>query len=240
LSVIYFFRHGQAGTRDNYDSLSDLGRRQAELLGDYLAAEGIEFQAAYAGAMARQQLTATAVATSYRSAGLPFPTLQTLPAWNEFDLDHVYSELAPLLAASDANFRSEYETMLEQVRTSNGRPDAKIHRRWSPCDIQVVDAWIRSLYPYSGESWDAFRQRVAGLRSSLNGTEGNVAVFTSATPTAIWAGLALDIHDSRLMALAGVLHNSSISVLRLREEQLLLFSFNGVPHLADAAMRTHR
>lgn len=239
MSVIYFFRHGQAGTRDNYDSLSDLGRLQAERLGEYLVSQRIQFESAYAGAMARQQQTATHVAACYKQAGLGFPEVQTLPAWNEFDLDHVYQELAPWLAASDANFRTEYERLLEQVRASRGRAEAKVHRRWSPCDLQVVDAWIRSLYPYSGESWAAFRERVAGLRPSLNGTEGNIAVFTSATPTAVWAGLALDIHDARIMGLAGVLHNSSITVFRLRGQQLLLFSFNGVPHLIDAAMRTH-
>ena len=85
-----------------------------------------------------------------------------------------------------------------------------------------------------------FRARVASCRPSLNGTEGNVAVFTSATPAAIWTGLALDIHDERLLPLAGALYNTSITILRLRGEQLRLFSFNGVPHLTDAALRTHR
>lgn len=240
MSFVYFFRHGQAGTRDNYDSLSDVGRRQAALLGEYLAAERIEFRTAFAGAMSRQQETAAGVIDAFRHAGVPFPALQTLPAFNEFDLDHVYSELAPLLARADEGFRREYEIMMEQVRASEGSPDAAVHRRWSPCDIQVVDAWIRSAYPYSGESWEAFRKRVSGPRPHLNGAEGNIAVFTSATPTAIWAGLALDIHDARVLPLAGALYNSSITVLRLRGEQLRLFSFNGVPHLADAAMRTHR
>ena len=90
MSLIYFFRHGQAGTRDNYDSLSDIGRRQTELLGEYLAMQRIEFRAAYVGTMSRQQQTAAAVADAYQRAGLALPALQTLPAWNEFDLDHVY------------------------------------------------------------------------------------------------------------------------------------------------------
>ncbi len=240
MSLIYLFRHGQAGTRDNYDSLSALGRRQSQHLGEYLASQGIVFQAVYSGAMMRQQQTAEAVAASYRGAGLQFPDVTTLPAWNEFDFDHVYRNLAPLLAAADSNFRTEYELMLEQIRVSNGQPDAHVHRRWSHCDVEVVEAWIRSQYPYTGESWETFRERVAGLRPSLNGTDGSIAVFTSATPTAIWAGLALEIEDARVMPLAGVLHNTSITVLRLHRDQLRLFSFNGVPHLPDAAMRTHR
>ena len=33
LSRVYLVRHGQAGTRKAYDSLSDLGRRQAQTAG---------------------------------------------------------------------------------------------------------------------------------------------------------------------------------------------------------------
>lgn len=236
MSFLYFFRHGQAGTRDDYDSLSDVGRCQARLLGEYLVGERLEFTSAYVGALCRQQQTANEVVAAYQRARLPFPELQTLPAWNEFDLDRVYSELAPRLAADDEAFRLEYEKLEERMRAA----DPEVHRRWSPCDIQVVDAWIRVLYPYSGESWDAFRERVATARPILDKCDGNVAVFTSATPAAVWTGLALDIHDARILPLAGALYNSSITVLRLREGQLRLFSFNGVPHLTDAATRTHR
>lgn len=240
MSNIYLIRHGQAGTREAYDQLSAVGRRQAESLGSYLVSEGIRFSAVYAGSMARQQLTAGAVARAYTAAGVPFPPVTTEPAWNEFDLERVYSEIAPRIAAVDETFRCVYEALLEQVRASAGSETAEVNRRWSPCDILVVDAWIRSLYPYSGESWDEFRARVRSPRASMNGFESNIAVFTSATPAAIWTGLSLDIHDTRVLHLAGALFNTSITVLRLRQQQLHLFSFNGVPHLRDAALRTHR
>lgn len=240
MSFVYFFRHGQAGTREKYDALSQVGERQAELLGRYLASERLEFRRVYSGAMQRQRMTAAGVAAAYRSAGIAFPEPQVLNALNEFDLDHVYSEFAPLLSRDDEKFSREYQAMLEQIRASQGKPEADVHRKWSPCDIQVVDSWIRSRYPYSGESWDAFRARVGSCRPALNGDEGNIAVFTSATPTAIWAALALEIHDERILPLAGALYNTSITVLRLRGSQLRLFSFNGIPHLTDAVLRTHR
>lgn len=240
MSFLYFFRHGQAGTRDNYDSLSELGERQAALLGSYLASQRIEFRAAYSGSMQRQRRTGAAVARAYEQAGFEFPPVEVHPEWNEFDLDHVYGEMAPQIAAEDEEFAREYEAMLAEVQANQGLPDAEVHRKWAPCDVQVVDAWIRSRYEYSGESWDAFRARVATHRDSLHGAEGNVAIFTSATPTAIWTGLALDIHDLRILPLAGALYNSSITVLRLRAGQLRLFSFNSVPHLVEAATRTHR
>lgn len=240
MSVLYLFRHGQAGTRHEYDTLSDLGRRQSRLLGEYLLRERIEFQSVYSGEMSRQRQTATAVAEAFRDAAAPFPAPRVTAAWNEFDMDRVYTEIAPVLAAADDAFRREYEMLKQEIRAQRGSPEAGVHRRWSPCDVQVVDAWIRSLYPYSGESWKDFRARIAGARSSINGAQGNIAIFTSATPAAVCAGLALDIHDARVLSLAGVLYNASITVLRLRGEQLRLFSFNGTPHLPEAALRTHR
>ena len=70
MSSLYLVRHGQAGLRHNYDTLSDLGRRQAGLLGEYLVAQGVRFAAIYAGALVRQQQTAEQVRQAYLRAGL--------------------------------------------------------------------------------------------------------------------------------------------------------------------------
>jgi len=39
LSTVYLVRHGQAGTREAYDSLSELGQRQARLLGEHFISQ---------------------------------------------------------------------------------------------------------------------------------------------------------------------------------------------------------
>jgi len=67
-----------------------------------------------------------------------------------------------------------------------------------------------------------------------------VAIFTSATPIAVWVGMAMGAADGRLMRLAAVIYNSAVTTLNLRGEDLRLFSFNGVPHLASADLRTFR
>jgi broad specificity phosphatase PhoE len=86
VSRVYLVRHGQAGTRKAYDSLSELGRRQARLLGEYFVREGIRFSAAYSGALVRQQETAAEVKAVYREADACFPEIVREPGWNEFDL----------------------------------------------------------------------------------------------------------------------------------------------------------
>jgi broad specificity phosphatase PhoE len=245
LTNLYFVRHGQAGTRHDYDALSPLGRKQARLLGEYFGSQGIEFAAAYSGTQARQRQTTEEVGAGIRAAGLTFPEVTTDPRWNEFDLDSIYREMAPRLCEENAAFAREYEKMCEQLRSDADSPDADVHRRWSPCDVHMVDAWIRGCYPFSGETWDMFRARVGSCRPDLlPGAESqgreNIVVFTSATPTAVWTGLALQISDAGLMWLAGALHNTSYTILKRRREGLTLFSFNAVPHLPTAELRTHR
>jgi broad specificity phosphatase PhoE len=237
---VYLVRHGQAGTREAYDSLSELGKRQARLLGEHFVSHGIRFAAAYAGALQRQQQTAEQIAASYADAGVDFPAVSVDPGWDEFDLGRVYREIAPRLAAEDSAFHREYEEMREQVRASAGAHGAKIHRRWLPCDTKVVEAWLAGRYPYSGETWEQFRERVVACRLKMLDTRENILVVTSATPLAIWTGMSLEISDARVMRLAGAVYNASYTVIRLRKEQLRLFTFNAAPHLASHGLCTHR
>jgi broad specificity phosphatase PhoE len=242
LSTIYLVRHGQAGTRDAYDCLSELGRRQAQLLGEHFVLQGIHFSAAYAGELSRQRQTAERIRTAYSDAGVAFPQIQTDRGWNEFNLEQVSSELAPQLCAQDADFLREYKEMLEQVQVSSGAHGARVHRQWLPCDTKIVEAWLRGRFPYTGESWEQFCERVLSCRSRLNHSNAreNILVVTSATPIAIWAGLSLEISHERVMRLAGVLYNASYTILRLRQDELRLFTFNAASHLSGAGVRTHR
>jgi len=240
LGDIYFVRHGQAGTREEYDSLSNLGRRQARLLGEHFVSQGMSFARAYAGTLRRQQETAAEVRAAYEDAGVAFPPLAVETGWDEFDFHHIYEELAPLMCADDPEFRREFEEVSEQRRASAGAHDAEVHRRWRPSDTKVVEAWAGARYPYGGESWEQFCSRVAACRPAAEEAGGNVLVFTSATPTAVWTGLALGIDGTRVRRLAGVLLNTSYTALKLRGEEMLLLTFNAAPHLTSAELRTRR
>ena len=242
MSTLTLVRHGQAGTRDDYDSLSSRGREQSRFLGQYLAAQNISFAAAYTGAMLRQQQTAEELSRGYAQAGGQFPAITVDDNWNEFDLSGVYRELAPMLSAADSDFRREYAALCEQVRENTASADAPVHREWLPCDTKLVDAWIAGRFPFPGESWEQFVGRVAACRRKLQlaGSQDNIIIFTSAVPVAIWAGLSLDICDQRVMRLAAVLYNTSYTILRLHQEHLRLFAFNAIPHLLTPDLRTHR
>jgi broad specificity phosphatase PhoE len=229
VSSLYLVRHGQAGTMLRYDTLSETGRWQAKLLGEYFAERRIPFDGAISGGLARQRQTAEEVARVYAAAGRPFPEIATDPHWDEFDLDAVYRDVAPVLSEADPRFRKAWA----EIRRLAADDNAPVHRRWSWCDVEVIRAWIEGRVPCRAESWDQFRDRVAGAveRLAAFGPAETVAVFTSAVPIGIWAARSLGIHDHRAMRQAGVLHNASFSTMRLRDGDAMLQSLNQVPHL---------
>lgn len=235
---LYLIRHGQAGRRDCYDTLSDLGREQARRLGRWIARQGFRFSAVFSGGLSRQLATADEAARACIEAGGVMPAVEVDARWNEFDLGGIYDALAPQIAAEDSGFRAAYQQMLRAIAD----PEAEVHRRWNDCDTAVVRAWIAGKYLYPGESWEGFEARVASCmdRIAALGPGESIAVFTSATPIGIWAAMSLGLGDGRAMKLAGVVYNSAITTIRVRSGELTLFSFNSVPHLDEPALRTFR
>lgn len=239
MSVLWLIRHGQAGTRVNYDQLSELGLKQATLLGAHLAAEEVRFDLIVTGALQRQRQTAQLAVESLRAAGIPCPEVEVDSRWNEFDLDAVYAGIAPQLARDDPAFRAHYEQLQAQI--SSG--ELIIHRRWTPADTGIVRAWVSGRYGYDGESWLDFTSRVAAACDSIldrmNGGS-NAAVFTSATPLAVTMRRAVPLEPLHIMRLAGESLNTNLTLLKLNEGALHLLCFNAVPHLREPALRTCR
>ena len=228
---LYLIRHGQAGSRDNYDLLSSLGQNQARRLGEFFRASGISFRAAYAGSMRRQQETAEIVLGEMGGA----PPIRTDARWNEFSLDGLWKTLAPRLIEENGQFARDYQAL------HAANPD--VDRVMTPCDVALIRAWIGNHQGCNGvEPWTEFRGRVEAPRPDLAGfgPGESVAVFTSATPTAVWCGSALGLEERRIFRIAGVLYNTSFSTLRLRDDELTLFSLNNTPHLREASLRTFR
>lgn len=230
MALIYFFRHGQAGTRDDYDRLSPLGQRQARLLGEWIARQGLQFDTILCGGLRRQQET----------AALALPEAARIdPGWSEFDLDAVYAQIAPQLAAVDSGFRAHWAELQRSIASG----DDGIHRRWTPPDAAVVEAWIRGRFPTEAESWAGFNERVRGAGAHFAGLPdtARVAVFTSATPISIWVSEVLGgLGADRTMRFAGASLNTAMTILSARAGRLDLFTFNSVPHLEDQALHTFR
>ncbi len=235
MSTIYLIRHGQAGTRENYDQLSELGRKQAHLLGEFWAARRVGFDAIYAGGMVRQQLTARIATEASAHAG-GAEAIATDARWNEFSLRSVYEWMAPRLAAEDAGFARDFDEMQREVQADPHSVRGAAGR----CDRAVIEAWMADRHPTETiESWEAFRRRVLQgfdallARQFAAGGNERVAVFTSVTPIAICIGRALGLDNEKILRLMAVVYNSSVSVMKIRFGEPLLFHFNATAHLHD-------
>jgi broad specificity phosphatase PhoE len=150
----------------------------------------------------------------------------------------VFSEFAPLLCDADPQFKRDYEDLLRKLEDA-GSP---IHQAWTDCDTQAMRAWMEGRYACRTESWAAFSDRVLSVRTSLGAHQSGdaIAIFTSATPISIWVAAALGVSNGHIMRLAGAMYNSAVTTLRLRGDDLMLFTFNGVPHLHEPHLRTFR
>lgn len=228
MSRIYLIRHGQAGLRHNYDTLSPIGEQQAGLLRAWFHSEGIKFNRIISGSRTRQ------IETACLAAGEP----EIIPGFTEFDLDVVYAGIAPMLCKLDPRFDREYREMLAEMKAD----DAPVHRQWNRCDAMVFQAWHGGKYAVEGESWVEFKTRVLATLDALqsSGPDSQIAVFTSATPIGLLLARILGSEDEQAMFLAGACYNSSITTLRIRDGQARMTGFNSIAHLTDPALRTLR
>lgn len=235
MGFIYLIRHAQAGTRTNYDVLSDVGQEQARLLGAHLAAQGVALKAIYAGSLRRQQHTAEIAGLELARAGIGVPDLEIDTRWDEFSLASVYTSIARRLMEDSAEFARDVEEMQEALRTDPRSTRGATGR----CDLAVIRAWMDNRYPdCEGENWAAFRDRVSGCLKDLTGNpaDESIAIFTSATPIAIMTAAALELSQEKLISVLGVIYNSSITAMRPHTEGLRLFTFNATPHLPEDLM----
>jgi broad specificity phosphatase PhoE len=228
---LYLIRHGQAGSRDDYDLLSGLGKQQATALGRYLRGLNVRFDAAYSGDLVRQRETSRHVLGELDTA----PDVSIDPRWNEFDLAGLWKGIAPRLLEESETFQRNYELF--------HRDNAAAERVITTCDVELIQAWMKNHYACDGlEPWTDFRKRVLEpVRDlSLHPDNSTVAVFTSATPIGIWAAESLGLEEQRTFRVVAVLLNSSYSRFALKGQQFTLLSLNNTGHLPEPHLNTYR
>ena len=108
---IYLIRHGQADLGNGGDQLSEVRRKQSELLGAYLRDQGLTFDVAITGSMERQQETARVVRINNNAV---FNHISVDKRWNELDISGLFSEIIPKLVSDDECFRFAYEELTVQ------------------------------------------------------------------------------------------------------------------------------
>ena len=156
MPVVLLVRHGQASFgADDYDVLSELGRRQSERVGAELTRRGLRAPVAVSGGLRRQQDTAR--------LALPDVAVQVDRRWDEYD--HLgLLERYPSGGTSDGSSRGLQVLLDAALRAWVDDPDG---------------GWA----DFAGGAADALRDLVAGLgagRDAVVFTSGGVVAAVCA------------------------------------------------------------
>ncbi|MCR4510226.1 phosphoglycerate mutase family protein [Pseudomonas sp. 32.2.56] len=224
MGSIYLIRHGQASFgADDYDVLSPIGIRQAEVLGAHLAQLGTRIDRSVSGDLRRQQHTANAALQQLQDAQLASAALEIDAAFNEFDADAVIRALLPDLLPEEP----EALHILRNAAQNRG----EFQRLFA----KLIGRWVSGEHDKPGlQSWQAFVEQVqGGLERVLQQADSkqNIAIFTSGGTITALLHLITGIAPAQAFELNWQIVNTSLSCLKFRGKQVSLASFNSHVHL---------
>jgi broad specificity phosphatase PhoE len=238
MSTITLVRHGQATPFDKItDRLSLIGEAQARKLAEYWLRYDVRFDEVYTGPLLRQQRTAELVAEGYNQANAPFPPIEVMNEFKEYDADGILTKLAPALAAKNPEFRK----LVEQFEENRQQPDR--NRYFQKMFESLMTIWLQGhIHLPDVESWLSFSSRVErGLKQIIQGgSRRRVAVFTSGGPIGVAVQIATDAAEKSVLELNWRVRNCSITELIFNRDKLSLDWFNSIPHLDETHLRTYR
>jgi broad specificity phosphatase PhoE len=208
MPVVLLVRHGQASFgAEDYDVLSELGRRQSEVVGRELARRGLRSPVAVCGSLRRQRDTAEIVLAG---AGLPVE-VRSDPRWDEYDHGALLERYVAADAAHDGSSKG-VQVLLDQALAS-----------W-------VDDPEGGWPDFSGGATAALHELVAGLERGHD-----AVVFTSGGVLAAVCGALLGLTAPGVVALNRVTANGAITKLVVGSGGTSLVSFNDHAHFEGDA-----
>ena len=215
MGVLLLVRHGQAslGAAD-YDQLSPLGRRQAQLIGDRLAKGSAPVSRVLSGKLLRQRDTAHEIA---RAVGA---TVEVDGRWNEYDHVNVLAENASAFV-----FTGDTHELKDGAAAALD---------------QAIQRWIRSPAGYI-ESHASFLARVRAAVTAAQEWSGINVVVTSGGVIAAACTELLGLDNEQWPRLARVIVNTSVTKVITGRSGTSLVSFNDHAHLeATRDLTTYR
>lgn len=216
MGTLYLVRHGQASFgADNYDQLSELGRRQSERLGQYLAERGVHIDAAITGTLERQRQTWDGIRLG---AGLALPARE-YAGLNEYDSAAVIEAVHPH-PLGKADTPERYRHHFRLLRDG-------------------LTQWMNGVVsPRGTPTYEAFR---AGIEQVLDDVrrnhDGTVLLVSSGGPIATAVGLVLGCAPETTIELNLRIRNSAVTEFSFNPKRHSLLTYNGLPHLDEAPYR---
>lgn len=203
MPVLHLVRHGQASYgSDDYDKLSELGRRQAEAVGRELGRRGVRSPVASCGTLRRQRDTA--------SLALAAASIDIRPViderWNEYDMvEIVKRHLPPDTPAHDGSSR-DFQRLLDLALAG-----------WAAAG----DAGDGSWSAWADGAGLALADVAADLRAGQD-----ALVFTSAGVIAAIVTALIGAPAESMIALNRVAVNAAVTTVLVGERGSTLLTFN--------------
>jgi broad specificity phosphatase PhoE len=214
MPIVLLVRHGQASFgHDDYDQLSDLGRRQSEATGRWLRDRGLRRPVAVHGSLRRQRDTAVLALAAAGHEVEP----RTDPRWDEYDHIDLVRRYAAAHDAEEPRSSREFQVLLDSALVA-----------W-------VEHGDEGGWPaFTNGVGDALSELVAGLEQGQD-----AVVFTSAGVIAAACAGLLGTGAAGLVALNRVAVNGAVTKLAAGRSGLALLTFNEHSHL-DGEHVTYR
>ena len=215
MAAIYLIRHGQAsfGAAD-YDKLSELGCRQAQVVGEYLRDCNITFDAVYSGDLLRQRETARLAIASQAEDVIHHID----PRFNEIRNDEQLKYLLPEVVKSNPEIQALVERGLSSSKDYQKVIDAVFNYWVSP---RCHDSRIQSWADYSSGT----RQAMLELMQN-QGAGKTVGIFTSGGTIATIVAQILGLTGEETYQFYEPMFNCSVSQLFYSGTRISLSYFN--------------
>ena len=217
MGTLYLVRHGQASFgAEDYDQLSELGRRQSVRLGEYFAERAIRFDGLIAGTLRRHKQTLEGILQGMKHAGEHL----SWEGLNEYDSAAVIAAVHPQKLekpTSPEMYRHHFRLLRDGLA------------RWMAGDSHP-------------SGMPSYQQFVAGVTGALDHVRANhygqnVLVVTSGGPISTAVGHVLGTAAEATIELNLRIRNTSITEFAFTPKRHVLVSFNAIPHLDAAPFR---
>jgi broad specificity phosphatase PhoE len=212
LGTLYLVRHGQASFgADDYDRLSELGRRQCVRLGEWFRTQRIVFEAALVGTLRRQVESLQAIDQGMQAQ----PPVEPLswPGLNEYD--------------SHALLRTVHPQPLPKPTNPE---DLRVHFRLLR---DALIGWMTArTRPDGMPTYAEFAAGVASALAHVRAHHGaNVLLVASGGPISTAIGQVLGMAPEAMIELNLRIRNSAVTELGFNPKRCYLLTFNTLPHL---------
>ena len=225
MTDIYFIRHGQASFgSSNYDQLSELGLKQANILADYLIEMEAYFPVIFSGSLNRQIDTARIVLSKLKENDVG-SQLVILPEFDEFDVSSFLKANTADMIKDDPSFKEIIEKALIEKES------------FKNAFIKILHCSLSEKYNRKGtETYKSFKSRIIkGIEKVIkkSGNQKKVAVFTSGGVLSVILQKATGLSDKQAINLVWEFANTSISVFFPEDGELKLKLDRSVVHLIN-------